>query len=29
VAAGETAGFTPIGHEAYVSIIAVRRSQMN
>ncbi|MDA1153812.1 MAG: phosphonate ABC transporter substrate-binding protein [Proteobacteria bacterium] len=29
VAAGETAGFTPIGHEAYESIIAVRRSQMN
>ncbi|WP_026352218.1 phosphonate ABC transporter substrate-binding protein [Yoonia vestfoldensis] len=29
VAAGETAGFTPIGHEAYETIIAVRRSQMN
>jgi phosphonate transport system substrate-binding protein len=29
VAAGETAGFTPIGHDAYESIIAVRRSQMN
>jgi len=28
VAAGETAGFTPIGHEAYLSIIAVRKSQM-
>lgn len=29
VAAGETAGFQPIGHEAYETIIAVRRSQMN
>ncbi|WP_333826452.1 phosphonate ABC transporter substrate-binding protein [Pararhodobacter sp.] len=29
VAAGETAGFTPIGHEAYETIIEVRRSQMN
>ena len=29
VAAGETAGFEPIGHEAYETIIAVRRSQMN
>ena len=29
VAAGETAGFSPIGHEAYETIIAVRRSQMN
>lgn len=29
VAAGETAGFTPIGHEAYETIIAVRRAQMN
>ncbi len=29
VAAGETAGFTPIAHEAYETIIAVRRSQMN
>ncbi len=29
VAAGETAGFTPIGHEAYETIIAVRQSQMN
>lgn len=29
VAAGETAGFTPIGHDAYETIIAVRRSQMN
>jgi len=29
VAAGETAGFTPIGHEAYETIIAIRRSQMN
>lgn len=29
VAAGETAGFRPIGHEAYETIIAVRRSQMN
>jgi len=28
VAAGDTAGFTPIGHEAYESIIAVRRAQM-
>jgi len=29
VAAGETAGFTPIGHDAYETIIAVRKSQMN
>jgi phosphonate transport system substrate-binding protein len=29
VAAGETAGFTPIGHDAYESIIAVRRSQID
>lgn len=29
VAAGETAGFQPIGHDAYETIIAVRRSQMN
>jgi phosphonate transport system substrate-binding protein len=29
VAAGETAGFQPIGHEAYETIIEVRRSQMN
>jgi len=29
VAAGETAGFTPIGHEAYESIIAVRKQQMS
>lgn len=29
VAAGETAGFTPIGHDAYETIIEVRRSQMN
>jgi phosphonate transport system substrate-binding protein len=29
VAAGETAGFLPIGHDAYQTIIAVRRSQMN
>ena len=29
VAAGETAGFRPITHEAYETIIAVRRSQMN
>ena len=29
VAAGETAGFLPIAHEAYETIIAVRRSQMN
>lgn len=29
VAAGETAGFTPIEHDAYETIIAVRRSQMN
>jgi len=28
VAAGETAGFTPIGHEAYETIIAIRRSQI-
>lgn len=29
VAAGETAGFEPIGHEAYESIIAVRLATMN
>lgn len=29
VAAGETAGFTAIGHDAYETIIAVRQSQMN
>lgn len=29
VAAGDTAGFFPIGHEAYETIIAVRQSQMN
>ena len=29
VAAGETAGFRPITHEAYETIIAVRRAQMN
>jgi len=29
VAAGETAGFTPIGHQEYETIIAVRQSQMN
>jgi len=29
VAAGETAGFTPIGHDAYESIIAVRKQQMS
>ncbi|HHX90014.1 MAG TPA: phosphonate ABC transporter substrate-binding protein [Paracoccus sp.] len=29
VAAGETAGFTPINHDAYETIIAVRRAQMN
>lgn len=29
VAAGETAGFAPIGHEAYESIIAVRLATMN
>jgi phosphonate transport system substrate-binding protein len=28
VAAGETAGFTPITHEAYETIIAIRRSQI-
>jgi phosphonate transport system substrate-binding protein len=28
VAAGETAGFTPIGHDAYESIIAVRLAQI-
>jgi phosphonate transport system substrate-binding protein len=28
VAAGETAGFTPIGHEAYETIIAIRRAQI-
>ncbi len=29
VAAGETAGFTPITHEAYETLIEVRRRQMN
>jgi phosphonate transport system substrate-binding protein len=29
VAAGETAGFEPITHEAYETIIAVRQAQMN
>lgn len=29
VAAGETAGFFPIGHDAYESVIAVRVAQMN
>ncbi|MCD1626021.1 MAG: phosphonate ABC transporter substrate-binding protein [Paracoccaceae bacterium] len=29
VAAGETAGFTPIGHDAYETIIAVRQAQMS
>jgi len=29
VAAGETAGFEPIGHEAYETIIAVRQAQSN
>ncbi len=29
VAAGETAGFTPIGHEEYETVIAIRRAQMN
>jgi len=29
VAAGETAGFTPVTHEEYETIIALRRSQMN
>lgn len=29
VAAGETAGFQPISHEAYETIIAIRKSQMN
>ena len=29
VAAGETAGFKPIGHDAYESIIAVRKQQMS
>lgn len=29
VAAGETAGFTPIGHDAYKTIIEVRKSQMS
>ena len=29
VAAGETAGFTPIGHDAYETIIAVRQAQVN
>ena len=28
VAAGETAGFTPIGHDAYETIIAVRQAQI-
>jgi phosphonate transport system substrate-binding protein len=27
VAAGETAGFQPIGHEAYETIIAVRKAK--
>jgi phosphonate transport system substrate-binding protein len=29
VAAGETAGFAPIGHDAYETIIAVRQAQIN
>ena len=29
VAAGETAGFMPIGHEAYESIISARQSAAN
>lgn len=29
VAAGETAGFAPIGHDAYETIIAVRQAQSN
>jgi phosphonate transport system substrate-binding protein len=29
VAAGETAGFAPISHEAYETIIAVRLAQGN
>jgi phosphonate transport system substrate-binding protein len=29
MAAGETAGFAPIGHDAYESIIAVRRAKTN
>ena len=29
VAAGETAGFTPIGHDAYKTIIEVRKAQMS
>jgi phosphonate transport system substrate-binding protein len=29
VAAGETAGFQPIGHDAYETIIAVRKAQSN
>ncbi len=29
VAAGETAGFTPISHDAYETIIAVRKAQAN
>lgn len=29
VSAGETRGFTPISHDAYESVIAIRRSQMN
>ena len=29
VAAGETAGFAPIGHDAYLSIIEVRKAQSN
>jgi phosphonate transport system substrate-binding protein len=29
MAAGETSGFTPIAHEAYESIIAVRKAQSN
>jgi len=29
MAAGETSGFTPIAHEAYESVIAIRRAQSN
>ncbi|MDO5648304.1 phosphonate ABC transporter substrate-binding protein [Paracoccus sp. (in: a-proteobacteria)] len=29
VAAGETAGFTPIGHDAYTTIIEIRKAEMN
>jgi phosphonate transport system substrate-binding protein len=29
VAAGDTAGFTPIGHDAYTTIIEVRKAQMS